>query len=194
MLRPGDSEPSPLFPGRVQGFRTWRLSLDRLSTPSLIGQGDTRWERDGRPTVASCLPPREFEPNHAPGERSPAGRCSCGLYASHPWSRDPNSDFMRVDGMGLEPEDVFGVIEAWGRIEVHDDGFRAEFARPIALFSRRDAAFDWKVPCERMAAAYRSELIPVGSVEELAEHYGRFYNCLDRGTVEQLVAPQDLAA
>ena len=90
--------------------------------------------------------------------------------------------------MGLEPDEVFGVIEAWGRIEVHEDGFRAQFARPIALFAKTGAELEWDVPSERMAAEYRCELIRVDSVEELAAELQRFDKGLDRAFVQGLQA------
>ena len=177
----------PLVPGVVHGLRTWGLALDREGRPGLIGYGHTRWESGGRPTRGDCLP-GEGEPKvHPTGSPVPAAGCACGLYASHPWARDPNSDFLRVDGMGLEPDDVFGVVEAWGRMEVHEDGFRAEYARPIALFARSGADLEWDVPNDRMAEEYDCELIRVGSVEELAAELTQFDKGLDRVLVEDLV-------
>ena len=177
----------PLVPGGVHGLRTWGLALDREGRPGLIGYGHTRWESGGRPTRGDCLP-GEGEPKvHPTGSPVPAAGCACGLYASHPWARDPNSDFLRVDGMGLEPDDVFGVVEAWGRMEVHEDGFRAEYARPIALFARTGAELEWDVPNDRMAEEYSCELIRVGSVEELAAELEQFDKGLDPVLVEDLV-------
>ena len=177
----------PLVPGVVHGLRTWGLALDREGRPGLIGYGHTRWESGGRPTRGDCLP-GEGEPKvHPAGSPVPAAGCACGLYASHPWARDPNSDFLRVDGMGLEPDDVFGVVEAWGRMEVHEDGFRAEYARPIALFARTGAELEWDVPNDRMAEEYGCELIRVGSVEELAAELEQFDKGLDPVLVEDLV-------
>ena len=177
----------PLVAGAVHGFRTWSLALDRESRPGLIGYGHTRWESGGQPTRAECLPGNGTPASHPEGFPVPAEGCACGLYASHPWARDPNSDFLRVDGMGLEPDDVFGVVEAWGRMEVHEDGFRAEYARPIALFARTGAELEWDVPSDRMAAEYGCILIRVGSVEELAAEMTRFDRGLDRALVEDLV-------
>lgn len=193
-MRPSDRPDEPLLPGVVQGFRTWGLSLDPSGTPGLMGSGETRWQQGGEATVASCVPPRGFESTHPQDEPAPVGDCSCGLYASHPWARDPNADFLRVDGMGLEPDEVFGVVEAWGRIEVHADGFRAEFARPIALFARTGAELEWNVPSDRLAASYNCELIPVASVAELATQLQRFASCLDRNLVARLGGPAGLAA
>ncbi|MFM8520047.1 MAG: hypothetical protein ACKOB2_06585, partial [Solirubrobacterales bacterium] len=78
-------------------------------------------------------------------------------------------------------------VEAWGRMEVHEDGFRAEYARPIALFARSGAELEWDVPSDRMAAEYGCELIRVGSVEELAAELEQFDQGLERTLVQDLV-------
>ena len=55
---------------------------------------------------------------------SPHEHCQCGIYAYH--VPGPRSWF----GEAYWCE---GVLSAWGRIVVHDDGFRAEHARVEAL-------------------------------------------------------------
>ena len=55
---------------------------------------------------------------------SPHEACQCGIYAYH--APGPRSWF----GEAYWCE---GVVSAWGRIVVHDDGFRAEHARVEAV-------------------------------------------------------------
>jgi hypothetical protein len=59
----------------------------------------------------------------APHE-SPHAECQCGIYAYH--TPGPRSWF----GEAYWCE---GVVSAWGRVVVHGDGFRAQFARVEAL-------------------------------------------------------------
>ena len=55
---------------------------------------------------------------------SPHPHCQCGIYAYHrPGLRAYYGEFAWAEG----------IIAAWGRIEVHADGFRAEHARIEAL-------------------------------------------------------------
>jgi hypothetical protein len=55
---------------------------------------------------------------------SPHPDCQCGIYAYHsPGARSYYGEVWWCEG----------VVAAWGRIEVHADGYRAEFARVEAL-------------------------------------------------------------
>jgi hypothetical protein len=65
---------------------------------------------------------------------APAAACSCGIYAFHPWSRafEPGAVSGREVGDGVWT--VWGEVEAWGEMEVYEDGFRAEYARPVAVY------------------------------------------------------------
>ena len=89
------------------------------------------------------------------------------------------------------PEDVVGIVEAWGRIELHADGFRAQFARPhtLALIGpSRDS--DVGSMIVRLARRYGAELVELESAEELAEYCRERSLGLDPATVRSLV-PDD---
>src|SRR5688572_6682963 len=55
------------------------------------------------------------------GHTAPDTDCSCGIYAFHAMHNQ------------LRHEPVVGAIAAWGDMEVHRDGFRAERAAVLAL-------------------------------------------------------------
>ena len=106
----------------VVGFRAWRMVDDRLLSPYI----PCRWE--GRDMHAECWPANRSllfgrgwltEPHPSP---HPA--CRCGIYAYH----RPG-----VQTYFGEWEWTEGVVSAWGRIEAHADGLRAEHARVQAL-------------------------------------------------------------
>ena len=114
----------------VVAFRSWRLAGERLMSPFI----PCRWE--GREIHASC-----FDANRrlqrgvgwldAPHD-SPHEACQCGIYAYH--TPGPRSWF----GEAYWCE---GVVSAWGRIVVHDDGFRAQHARVEAVAVPAAAAY-----------------------------------------------------
>lgn len=106
----GGAGEAPLIAGKIHGVRGWTLLGGRLCAAVHADE----WAAAGRPTRATC--------RASAGHRSPAKHCGCGLYGTHPWA---------AETMG----GVVGVIEAWGRVELHRTGFRAERARPIALFA-----------------------------------------------------------
>ncbi len=91
-----------------------------------------------------------------PSTAPPTRRCSCGLYARH----DPPF----VPGAGW----VLGAVVAWGRLEVHHDGFRAEQARVVA-FAAPEAHDE---PLDALAAAYGVRVVPPAGLVEYASEFG----------------------
>jgi len=113
------SAAAPLLPSPVYGLRTWAVvgeqGAERLAAP----QQHTTWPSDGGWLEASCA--------RSPEHRPPFAGCGCGVHAWHP----SRSSARKVLASRRE---IPGVAEARGAIELHEDGFRAERARPAALF------------------------------------------------------------
>jgi hypothetical protein len=113
----------------VVGFRAWRIVGGLLMSPYI----PCRW--DGRLMHAACYDANrrvrlgrgwKVEP-HA----SPDPDCQCGIYAYHrPGVRQSYGEFDWCEG----------IISAWGRLEAHADGLRAEHARLEVLALPRDPA------------------------------------------------------
>ncbi|HKF81197.1 MAG TPA: hypothetical protein VKB17_10260 [Thermoleophilaceae bacterium] len=106
----------------VVGFRKWRVVRDHLTSPYI----PLRWDE---PLVrARCFPANRsllfgegwLDETHS----APHPRCKCGVYA---WHRLPRAGTMP------DPDRAYGVVALWGRIEVHEDGMRAEHAAIRAL-------------------------------------------------------------
>ena len=106
----------------VVAFRKWRITGGRLRSPYI----PCRW--DGRVMHAECYDANRvltrgegrLDKPHA----SPHPDSQCGIYAYH----GPGPRTYYGESWWCE-----GVIAAWGRIEVHADGLRAEHARVEAL-------------------------------------------------------------
>lgn len=120
-----DSKP-PFMAGSILGLRRWRT--DTLLRTLTSGASGAPWDATGGATRAVCDINRDR--HHTP----PASDCSCGLYAWHAGSR---GHWLTNRMASRSLNSVFGVVEAWGRIELHPMGFRAEFARPVAFLSPR---------------------------------------------------------
>jgi hypothetical protein len=122
-----------LVPGRLRGFRRWKIlpsdpDLDRAPRLASI-TANTVWP--WTPVVeARCLRKElardlrytfDDGPEHAPDDVPYVG-CTCGIYARHaPFTSE------------VGPGEISGVIEAWGRVEIGQLGFRARRARLVAL-------------------------------------------------------------
>jgi hypothetical protein len=106
----------------VVGFRKWRVVRDHLTSPYI----PLRWDE---PVVhARCFPANRSLLFGAGWVQelhdAPHPRCKCGVYA---WHRPPPSAPVP------DPDRALGVVSLWGRVEVHEDGMRAEHAAIKAL-------------------------------------------------------------
>jgi hypothetical protein len=160
---------APLLPSPVYGLRTWAVvgepGAERLGATQL----HATWPPGGEWLEASCA--------RSPEHRPPVAGCGCGVHAWHP----SRSSARRVlAGRRAIP----GVAEARGAIELHEDGFRAERARPAALFllPGRNARL-----YQRLAESYGAELLEADGPAELLEacHVRGFG--LDESTVAGLL-------
>ena len=105
------------------------------------------------------VPGRERLAGPQRGVPWPGRDCDCGVHAWHPRTRSAR----RV--MGSRGR-VAGVIEATGAIELHEEGFRAERARPHALVL---AAGRNPPVVRRLAGAYDVSLIEAGRPADLVD-------------------------
>ena len=155
---------------KFRGFRAWTLDGYRLRSANpaggfwTAGVNKAECRRSAYDRVAP-LPP--LWPVAAGGEgrqgrsvhQAPHPGCRCGLYA---WHRASDLGRFPVHGDEL----VYGVVLSWGRIEVHPDGLRAQYAEPVVL------AFDEGQSYRhvRHVQAISSELgIPTVELEDLDE-------------------------
>ncbi len=101
-----------------------------------------------------CLAPR-----HIPRMRPhfpPEPDCSCGIYAHHPLGKAGLEWLENV--LAADAGRIAGVISAWGNLEVHLDGFRAEIAKPDTFLYRHAEAKD---VAERLAARYGADVVEI---------------------------------
>lgn len=162
----------------VIGYRAWRVEDGLLRSG---GAGEAIWDPDV--TVAECEgydkmgPLGLGYPRRSPQEAAeayglkiephdaPAKDCGCGLYAYH----DPKM----VAGTG-SAESIWGAVAAWGRLEVHREGLRAERARVVAL-ALDDYCVDdsqRRPMIEQLAKIYGARAVPSYLLIEEAEQHG----------------------
>jgi hypothetical protein len=91
---------------------------------------------------------------------APHPRCQCGLYAFH-----------RPTPLNAFPRELAGAIAAFGGIEVHEEGFRSQYARVIALARLPDMPITI-VEAEMVAARYRVPLVAWDHLHELRDAHG----------------------
>ena len=151
---------APDLAAPVVAFRSWRLAGERLMSPFI----PCRWQ--DRVMHAAC-----YDANRTltrgvgwldgPHE-SPHEDCQCGIYGYY--TPGPRSWF----GEAYWCE---GVVSAWGRLVVHNDGFRAEHARVEALAVPHSARFG-AAHVERTAAVLRVPVVAHDELEDFATALG----------------------
>jgi hypothetical protein len=124
----------------ILGYRCWVADIVGGGVRLRGVLAPTHWKTAaGAWTEAVCTPPEGDGPasSGCAGENAvPRRDCSCGLHAYHS---------LRAAGMdgharGLYPKRfddrlVWGAAIGAGRVLVYDDGWRAQYARPVALLS-----------------------------------------------------------
>jgi len=164
----------PLFAGPLYGLRFWGVVVDDRGEWLVAPHQRTRWPPGGEWLRATC----------PTGHAAPTAGCDCGVHAWHP-RRSSARDVLAPRST------VAGIIEAQGPAEVHEDGFRAERARPYALVltPRANAKL-----IGRLAARYDAQIAEVrGPVELLAWCRDRDLG-LDEDVVARLLGDGDAAA
>lgn len=163
---------TPLVATPLYGLRSWTVvgesGAERLAGP----HQRTAWPPGATWLEATCAQSPEHQP--------PTRDCGCGLHAWHPSRRSAR----RVLSVRRE---VPGVVEGQGAIEVHEEGFRAERARPRVLFVARGRNTRL---VHRLAEAYAAEVVEVDGAEAVLAFCRARGLGLDRSTVSQLLGPQ----
>jgi hypothetical protein len=162
---------TPLFPDPVYGLRTWTVVGERGAERLTAPQRGEAWPPGGAWAEASC--PR------SPEHRAPAHGCVCGLHALHPSRRSARRILSRR-------REIPGIAEARGQIEVHEEGFRAERARPyvLLLLPGRNARL-----LERLGEAYGAEVVEVNGADAVVTLCRERTLGLDESGVAQLLGP-----
>jgi hypothetical protein len=165
---------TPLVPGPVYGLRTWTVVVDEHGEWLAAPLRGTRWPAGGEWLDAAC----ERSPRHA----APGRDCMCGIHAWHP----TRGNARRVLAARRQ---VVGVVEADGAVEVHEDGFRVQRARPHALFvpPGRNAAL-----IARLAQRHGARLVDVRGADEIEAWCRERDLGLPPPVVAQLLGPQEL--
>ena len=137
-----------LLPGTIQAVRAWDLVPELGTGRVLLGAIAQCAIWPAGPVSAECLSVTHIGEGPAPGPG-----CNCGIYAYH--RHEVEGEFLSIHA---ELDEVVGVIDAWGRIEVHESGIRAQHARVSALLVDSSAPEGHRRQAGRAAATYGVEL------------------------------------
>jgi hypothetical protein len=166
------NEGSPLVPAAAYGLRAWSVVGERGGEMLVGAYQAVPWPPE-RWLEATCT---KGKAHSVPGHD-----CTCGIYALHPRPRAAR----RVLGARGR---VGGIVEAAGAVEVYEDGFRAERARPYALMvGRRYPAL-----VRRLAERYGAEVIDSSDPQDLLAFCRERGLGFDQGVVRSLIGAEEL--
>src|SRR3954451_15013960 len=144
-------EHAPDFVEAVVGYRAWHIEADGLLRPWTFTA--LPWQPGANRAVCAR------DVRHMP----PVADCMCGLYAL----TDPAD--RRLD---FRADQAVGAIAAWGDLEVHRTGFRAEQACVTALALPDRAGFEQRAALARAAERYGVPLVAADRLSDEALRHG----------------------
>jgi hypothetical protein len=137
----------PVYHRELIGFRCWRMPYGAPRLQSAIS--NHVWRPGVNEAICDTI-----------GHAVPHPHCQCGLYAFH-----------RPARLGSSPRELAGAIAASGDIEVYEQGFRAQYARVIALARLPDTPVPTR-EAETVAAHYDAPLLTYECLHELRDDHG----------------------
>jgi glycine cleavage system H protein len=142
---------APDFVEAVVGYRAWHVEDDGTLRPWTFTA--LPWQPGANRAVCAR------DVRHAP----PVADCMCGLYAL----TDPAD--RRLD---FRADQAVGAIAAWGDLEVHRSGFRAEHACVTALALPDRAGYEQREALARAAERYGVPLVAADRLSDEALRHG----------------------
>jgi hypothetical protein len=175
---------APDLTQKVLGFRSWRLGdsgkLGALAFGSFTwAPGVNHAVCRKRETATASLTSKYWASTYGPAwaeaktdeHEAPAHGCDCGFYAYHDlpkaWLAAADDD-----AEGSHSGFVYGAVAAWGRMEVHYDGFRAERVQPVVLAYSDNMTLRQVKRIKDYARKHGLRAVPVETLAEHAEDYG----------------------
>jgi hypothetical protein len=160
----------------VIGWRNWTVNIHQIRTRRLARSDLKLRSFNGeawfpqRPFQAACMSwNRRTSRSHGD---APQSSCSCGVYAFKeidsllPWWFLTAPGFLPFMGPLENPADsmaVFGEVSLWGKIIVHEEGYRAQYAYPRRLWVDEGAA-------ETLVQALPAYRVPVCTTRDADLH------------------------
>lgn len=156
------------FAEPVIGFRSWKLNAGLIALSGRIVP--VQWEFR-KATQAHCH--EGFFKKAETGEhKSPDAACTCGLYSYH------SLEILEDRQIGSERA-VMGAVAAWGKICVHEQGFKAEYSRPLCLAmpalppGTRFIQSSWRDLADKVAENYSIPLLEREDITAYAKTFGK---------------------
>jgi hypothetical protein len=153
-----------LIAGPIIAYRFWAVrSQDGDTFLTSLNSPDQRRWMAGMPMQAICSASALGTERRHPRTSAPDPTCRCGLYALKQPREYPDR---WVDGADSSLRAIAaGQVALWGVVIEHEQGYRAEYAYPVAIWPWRPANLPPGFPWSR-------------SLRRLFQRLGETYGCL----------------
>lgn len=143
---------APDLQQKVVGFRQFRLAPKRVGEGTRLRLHSASAPYIWKPGInkAECLGFHEHS--------APYHGCACGLYGFHRTGEAFNSHL------------PWAIIQAWGKMEVHRSGFRAEFAEVVLL--GLDTPPGMFPAYDQLCADYNVSTVSLAKLSETSKQFG----------------------
>jgi hypothetical protein len=154
----------------IIGYRAWAPQAEPLRLMGVVKA--VEW--DPGDVVATCKVPGAHKLGRS--HSAPAIDCACGLHAYYTLEQvELDAGLPRGESLygGLTPRPlrILGAVVGWGRMVMCVDGWRAEYARPVALaYEERSATLG-----RRIGGEYGVPVVARENLEQVALEYGERY-------------------
>lgn len=189
-----------LYTEPIIGYRVWNVPSEPLSLSGTV-YTSFKWNEDS-PTEAICMRSKHSmhiaeaagKP-HYECKRPPELKCNDGLFGFY------TLETMKISGLPFTHSlnAVRGVCQGWGKVILHEEGYRAQFSQPIALLDETPDDLEKWIPQAYMfaykpskpinelfklrnakvklvAEIYNIPIIPENDIEAYASQYGEMPN------------------
>jgi hypothetical protein len=154
----------------IIGYRAWAPQAEPLRLMGVVKA--VEWELGD--VVATCKDPAADRVGRT--HSAPATDCACGLHAYYTLEQvEMDAGLPRGESIygGLTPRPlrVLGAVIGWGRMVMCVDGWRAQYARPVALaYDERSAPLGGQIGNE-----YGVPVVAREKLERVAQEFGERY-------------------
>jgi hypothetical protein len=152
---------APDLTQKVIGFRQWPyVSRGEETGLKSAGMGDYFWKPG--PNLATCLKTKSSRYGQIPTPCLPVANpfCECGFYALH-----------RLEA-ATHYQGVTGIVLGWGRISVHDSGWRSQWVEILALINTEGGKPD--AILRSAAEQYGVPILSKDIAKEYAKEFGDY--------------------
>lgn len=147
---------------KVIGFRQWSVATNNKLYP-IGGISKGAWEPG--PQHAYCAKHRSIGGRNMPDPCIPVvdPYCECGFYALH-----------ALSDAHWGGDDLRGIVLGWGRMAIHNEGWRAQFVELAALIYPRRATQQEKEDVDIIAQGYNVPTVEWERAEYYAKEFGDY--------------------